>query len=202
MPDAYLPEGVPPQTRRFPSPSEPKTRRPPNPAGDGTDDDTEQTPIETIPLGDRLVFGSEPESSPGEPFHYITDAAPRHFILVREGDRIRLHDFRHGNGPYIYINGALVKDAWLEPEEYFDLFNYRYKVSADGSCLAVYPLFPAALIVYELSAKTRDKDRLKRMSFVQREKNMLAILGPSGTGKTSLFSRWSRSSRLSRSSPQ
>ena len=147
LPDAYLPEGVPPQTRRSPKPT-----------GDGTDEDTEQvdeqTPIETIQLGYRLVFGSEPESSPGEPFYYVTDAAPRHFILVREGDRIRLHDFGHGNGPY--INGALVKDAWLEPEEYFDFFNYRYQVGADGSCLEVYPLFPAALIVYGLDAKTRD----------------------------------------------
>jgi ABC transport system ATP-binding/permease protein len=186
LPDAYLPEGVPPLTRRFPPPSEPKARRSREREGDGTDDDTEQTPIEPIRLGDRMVFGSEPESSPGEPFHPITDAAPRHFILVREGDRIRLHDFGHGNGPY--INGALVKDAWLEPEEYFDFFNYRYQVSADGSCLEVYPLFPAALIVYGLGAKTRDKDRLKKMSFVQREKNMLAILGPSGAGKTSLFS--------------
>ena len=179
LPDAYLPEGAPPQTGR-----------PPKPASDGTDEDTEQvdeqTPIETIQLGSRLVFGSEPESSPGEPFHYVADAAPRHFILVREGHRIGLHDFGHGNGPY--INGALVKDAWLDPEEYFDFFNYRYQISADGSCLEVYPLFPAALIVYGLDAKTRDKVRLSKMSFVQQEKNMLAILGPSGAGKTSLFS--------------
>ena len=179
LPDAYLPEGVPP-------PSKPKARSSPKSAGDGTDEDTEQTPIESIPLGDRLVFGSEPESSPGEPFHYITDAAPRHFILLREGHRVRLHDFGHGNGPY--INGALVKDAWLEADEFFDFFNHRYQVSADCSRLAVYPLFPAALIVYGLDAKTRDTVRLSKMSFVQQERQMLAILGPSGAGKTSLFS--------------
>ena len=179
LPDAYLPEWVPPQTGKSPKPADDRT-------GEDTEQVDEQTPIETIQLGDRLVFGSEPESSPDEPFHCIIDAAPRHFILVREDHRIRLHVFGHGNGPY--INGALVKDAWLEPEEYFDFFNYRYQVSADGSCLEVYPLFPAALIVYGLDAKTRDTVRLSKMSFVQPERNMLAILGPSGAGKTSLFS--------------
>lgn len=183
LPDAYLPGSVPP-------PSKPRTWRSSEPADGGTDHGTEQAdeqdPAEKIPLGDRLVFGSEPDSSPGEPFHYITDAAPRHFILVRKGNRIRLHEFGHGNGPY--INGDLVKDAWLEPGEYFDFFNHRYQVSEDGSWLGVYPLFPAALVVHGVDARTRGKYRLEKLSFVQRERHMLAILGPSGAGKTSLFS--------------
>ena len=76
---------------------------------------------------------------------------------------------------------------------------FRYRVSpgapstAGGSSLAgsafeAIPLLPASLIVYGLSAKTDGKPRLTEMSFVQRKHDLLAILGPSGAGKTSLFS--------------
>ena len=60
--------------------------------------------------------------------------------------------------------------------------------SPAGSALEVIPLLPASLIVYGLSAKTDGKPRLTEMSFVQRKNDLLAILGPSGAGKTSLFS--------------
>jgi ABC transport system ATP-binding/permease protein len=173
----------------FPPPSEPDPQEAPK-LRDRVEEETEQAedqaPVDEITVGGRLVFGSDPEASPSEPFHYVTDAAPRHFILTREDDKIRLHAFGHGNGPY--INGTPVKDAWFAPGEHFDFINYRYQVSADGARLEVYPLFPAALVVYDLGATTGEKVRLTKMSFVQQEKNMLAILGPSGAGKTSLFS--------------
>ncbi|HXL88736.1 MAG TPA: ATP-binding cassette domain-containing protein [Streptosporangiaceae bacterium] len=171
----------------FPPPLEPAEPKFRSPIG-ATDDDTEHVEEQTadeIPLEAQLVFGSEPESSP-EPFYFVAEAAPRHFILTRDGDKIRLRYFGPGNGPY--IDGVEVKDAWLRPEDYFDFFGNRYQVSADGSALEVYPLLPAALVVYDLGAKTKQKVRLAGMSFVQQQNHMLAILGPSGAGKTSLFS--------------
>ena len=59
---------------------------------------------------------------------------------------------------------------------------------ADGASLEAGPRLHASLIVHRLSAKTDGKPRLTEMSFVQRKNDLLAILGPSGAGKTSLFS--------------
>ena len=59
---------------------------------------------------------------------------------------------------------------------------------ADGSPLEAGPRLPASLIVHGVSAKTDGKPRLTEMSFVQRKNDLLAIVGPSGAGKTSLFS--------------
>jgi ABC transport system ATP-binding/permease protein len=70
----------------------------------------------------------------------------------------------------------------------------RYRIGADRSppadrsSLETGPVLPASLIVHGLSAKTDGKPRLTEMSFVQRKNDLLAILGPSGAGKTSLFS--------------
>jgi ABC-type glutathione transport system ATPase component len=50
------------------------------------------------------------------------------------------------------------------------------------------PVRPPALVVRGLSAKSGGKPRLTDMSFVQRQNHLLAIVGPSGAGKTSLFS--------------
>jgi ABC transport system ATP-binding/permease protein len=174
----------------FPPPPEPGVPRFPDSADEtwepGPDDGEDQNPIERIPVGDQLVFGSDPEATGGKPFYYVADAAPRHFILTRDGDTIRLHDYGHANG--LFIDTEPVRDARLGPGAYFDFFSRRYQVSEDGSCLEVSPLFPAAMVVYGLDATTKDTPRLSKMSFVQQQRHMLAILGPSGAGKTSLFS--------------
>jgi ABC-type multidrug transport system ATPase subunit len=47
---------------------------------------------------------------------------------------------------------------------------------------------PPTLIAHRLSAESDGKPRLTDMSFVQRENQLVAVLGPSGAGKTSLFS--------------
>jgi ABC-type multidrug transport system ATPase subunit len=47
---------------------------------------------------------------------------------------------------------------------------------------------PPALIAYRLCAESDGQPRLTDASFVQRQNELVAILGPSGAGKTSLFS--------------
>jgi len=154
------------------------TRRPAAPA--------EEPPTELIPLGERLVFGSGNGVSDGDPVYVIPDAAPRHFILIRQGDKIRLRDFGYGHGPF--INGVPVKDALLGPDDYFDFYQFRYQVSEDGASLEVSRLFPTTLVVNRLYARTRNIVRLTDMSFVLRDHSLLAIIGPSGAGKTALLS--------------
>ncbi|HUY51192.1 MAG TPA: ATP-binding cassette domain-containing protein [Streptosporangiaceae bacterium] len=141
-------------------------------------------PERVTPLGQHSVFGSDPQAT-----FVIPGAAPRHFELTREGGTYRLRDFGHGGGPFIY--GKAVKNATLGPGNYFDFGAIRYRISADGTSLDEFPLFPGGectFIVSGLTAKNKDKARLGGMSFAQRENSLLAILGPSGAGKTSLFS--------------
>jgi ABC transport system ATP-binding/permease protein len=140
--------------------------------------------VEVRPLGQRMLFGSD-EPPPGEEaeFWQLPElAAPRHFLLTREGpEAFRIKNLGYGQGPF--INGRPVSNAPLKPDDYFDFADDRYRISADGAELTKSPLLPAALVVSGLSAPPR----LTEMSFVQREREMLAILGPSGAGKTSLF---------------
>lgn len=138
---------------------------------------------EIIALGRVTIFGSE-----RPPAHILLDvpgAAPRHFMLQREGDGFRLRDLAHVQGPY--INGQPVSSAHLAPGEHFDFADQRYWILGDGTGLRRIPLGKCDLIVAGLNATTGDKVRLFKMSFVQREKTLLAVLGPSGAGKTSLF---------------
>lgn len=175
----------------FPAPPE---EPPPPPSGPGhigtdepqTDDAEEQQPAARLPLGEQTLFGST-----APPADYILlHGAPKHFQLTRQGDSYLLEDFGYGKGPF--INGQPVKKAILTPGTYFDFHDIRYRVSADGTVLEVFPLFPRGepdFIVAGLNAKNKKGvPRLTEMSFVQRRNNLLAILGPSGAGKTSLFS--------------
>jgi ABC transport system ATP-binding/permease protein len=57
-----------------------------------------------------------------------------------------------------------------------------------GRAAAGHASRPPTLIAYRLCAESDGKPRLTDMSFVQRENQLVAILGPSGAGKTSLFS--------------
>jgi ABC transport system ATP-binding/permease protein len=177
LPDAYVPEGV-------PQPSVVPDQDPQ--AAEEPDELSVQNPVREKPLYDRMVFGSAEANASDREYWLVLDAATRHFSLTRENDGFRLRDYRHGHGPF--INGQQATNESLRPGDYFDFGASRYRISADGSSLAEFPLFPATLVVSKLSARTGDKVRLTEMSFVQRKNDLLAILGPSGAGKTSLFS--------------
>jgi ABC-type multidrug transport system ATPase subunit len=136
-------------------------------------------------------FGSEQEDPP----HVRIDAlgtAPRHFTLIRlPSDRLRLREYGYGHGPY--VNGLPVrKSALLKPGDCFDFAESRYKVLDGCTQLEVIPLHPDVLIVSSLSAKARNRRSadwglLEGMSFIQGKSTLLAVLGCSGSGKSSLL---------------
>ncbi|MEV4412916.1 ATP-binding cassette domain-containing protein [Catellatospora sp. NPDC049609] len=152
--------------------------------GSGT---TEPEPIDwtkpVISLGAVTVFGSEhaPDVERVD-FYY---AEPRHFALERVGAKLRLNVFAGSHGPW--IDQQQVVRAWLAPGDHFDFGGYRYRISADGANLERFIEGEAKLVVCGVSARTGVVDRLTDMNLVQRERTVLAILGPSGAGKTSLF---------------
>lgn len=134
-------------------------------------------------LSEETVFGADCR----EPYKLFEPyAAPRHFRVVRDGDRLVLRDFRAGNGPY--IQGRVVREAFLRPGDHFDFGDYRFYVREGLEYLDAAQLGVRKIVVHELEATTDDTFRLRDMSFVQTENTLLAILGPSGAGKSSLFS--------------
>jgi ABC-type multidrug transport system ATPase subunit len=143
---------------------------------------------ETILLLDpETVFGS----AVAEPYRIeAPGTAPHHFALTRRADGLLLRDFGYGNGPYMF--GEVVKEALLGPGDQFEFADRRYRVLDDCAALRATRLGDIKLILSGVRAKTA-KNReaaqvlLSDMSFVQRENTVVAILGPSGAGKTSLF---------------
>jgi len=160
--------------------AEPVRPAQPPPEPESTPGHQHTDPERVTPLGQHSVFGSDPQAT-----FVIPGAAPRHFELTREGGKFRLRDFGHGGGPF--IGGKAVKNALLGPDGYFDFGAIRYRISADGTSLEEFPLFPGGECTFIVSGLTA-KTRLGGMSFAQPENSLLAILGPSGAGKTSLFS--------------
>jgi ABC-type multidrug transport system ATPase subunit len=71
--------------------------------------------------------------------------------------------------------------------DYFDFGDRRYTVQEDIGQLRAARLGKSDLIAIDLWARSKFKTRLSDMSFVQRERTVLAVLGPSGAGKTSTF---------------
>ncbi|MFC7245222.1 ATP-binding cassette domain-containing protein [Catellatospora aurea] len=136
-----------------------------------------------IPLGDRTVFGSAQADDVEYVDFYYAD--PRHFALERAGQKFRLVVFAQAHGPW--IDQEQITHAWLEPGDHFDFGGYRYQISADGAKLERFVPGECKLVVYNVSAQTGDTVRLTDMNLVQRAGTVLAILGPSGAGKTSLF---------------
>jgi ABC transport system ATP-binding/permease protein len=183
-----VPESLPPP---------PPTPTPPGEKFDEEDEDGSK-PVRIIALNDpETAFGSAQQDPPnvriGAP-----GTAPLHFTLTREGaDRLRLRDFGHGHGPYRF--GQQVKSDLLGPDDYFDFADRRYYVMDGCTELQEFPLGPVNLIVSGLEAtspgpraswlsrRTVAKVRLYGMTFVQREKTLLAVLGRSGAGKSSLL---------------
>ena len=177
---------------------------PPSTTQTGTrDDDDEDEADEPKPV--RIIVLNNPETAFGsaqqDPPNVRIEApgtAPLHFTLTREdADRLRLRDFGHGHGPYRF--GQQVKSDLLEAGDYFDFADSRYYIRDGCTELEEFPLGPVNLIVSGLEAtspgpqtgwlsrRTPAKVRLYGMTFVQREKTLLAVLGRSGAGKSSLL---------------
>jgi len=158
----------------------------PGQVADETDESVLEQP-DPVPLGELTTVGSD-EPKEGHIHVDYYRAAPKHFELRRVGDRFRLKEYGYGDGPF--INGRQVGEVELGDGGEFDFggHTYRIEIRADGSAwLYRRPLGESHLIVHRMSAKTGDTTRLLDMSVVQRAGTVMAILGPSGAGKTSLF---------------
>jgi ABC transport system ATP-binding/permease protein len=180
-----------------PPPPPPPTPTPPGEKADEEDEDGPK-PVRIIALNDpETKFGSAQQDPPNVRIE-APGTAPLHFTLTREGaDRLRLRDFGHGHGPYRF--GQEVKSDLLGPDDYFDFADRRYYVRDGCTELQEFPLGPVNLIVSGLEAtspgpragwlsrRTEAKVRLYGMTFVQREKTLVAVLGRSGAGKSSLL---------------
>ncbi|WP_155346152.1 ATP-binding cassette domain-containing protein [Acrocarpospora pleiomorpha] len=151
-----------------------------------------------ISLRPVTVFGSA--APPADEVLPTPGLALRHFRLERAADGVRVRGLGYGHGPY--IDGRIARNALLRPGGHFDVGAFRYWLLDGGDALREIPLgaVPARdaddvtltarrcdLVVSEVDAKFKDKPRLTRMSFVQHAGDLLAIVGPSGAGKTSLF---------------
>jgi len=178
LPDGYLPEGIPrpPEERDEPSPPSPPSPPP--------------VLVEEIELKHAVTrVGSERPSTGEGQFDFIEvdseSAAPWHFTLEKTDDgALRLTTRGHSHGPY--IDGEPIGTAILRADDCFDFVGYRFTM-LDPSRLRKELLGKCDLIAVGLGAKSKSKVRLTEMSFVQRESTVLAVLGPSGAGKTSLF---------------
>lgn len=177
LPDAYLPPGA----------------RPPSaePEPGIVEQEPAEPPVEIVRLHyDVTRVGSyDPANGGQDPdIGYITIdsevAAPWHFTIEKVPGRLRITTRGHRHGPY--IDGQPIGTAHLVPGEHFDFADYRFTVE-DLDRLRKERLGRADLIAIDLGAKSGAKVRLTSMSFVQRERTLLAVLGPSGAGKTSLF---------------
>jgi ABC-type multidrug transport system ATPase subunit len=178
LPDAYLPENIgspPPE-----EPEPPREEEQPEP----------DTSVEiTLACNETRVGSFDPADGGAKAgIGYITIdselVAPWHFTIEKTDGRLRLTTRGLAHGPY--VDGQAVGPAVLGPRDYFEFAEYRFTV-LDANRLQRVRLGKCDLIAVGLSAKSGAKVRLTNMSFVQREKTLLAVLGPSGAGKTSLF---------------
>jgi ABC-type multidrug transport system ATPase subunit len=146
--------------------------------------------IEIIELRHEVTrFGSaEPEERPRGDFgHFNLDspvAAPWHFTIIKKGGLLDLRTRSFGHGPY--IDGEAIAGASLQPGDYFDFGSRRYTV-LDASHLQAAPLGRCDLVAAGLFARAGSSVRLSEVSFALRERQLLAVLGPAGSGKSSLL---------------
>jgi ABC-type multidrug transport system ATPase subunit len=179
LPDAYLPEGA------ASSPSEE-----PEPA-DETDEAELDVPVEIITLDHEETRVGSVDPADGEAkagIGYLTIdsqiAAPWHFTIEKADGRLGLTTRGHAHGPY--ANGQAIDTAIFGAGDCFDFADYRFTV-LDADHLKKQRLGECDLVAVGLSARSGSKVRLTDMSFTQRQNTLLAVLGPSGAGKTSLF---------------
>jgi len=169
------------------------------PPGVGSRDPEPPSPSDEQPVIIRLIlpethFGSE------QPFPHVQIDAPgtatRHFTLIREdGNRLRLRDYGYGHGPY--RNGVRVKWDLLKPGDHFEFGDHRYKVRDGCAELERTLLHPVGvgLIVTGLCAragkknlgKSKPRELLTHMAFTAGKNTLLAVVGRSGAGKSSLL---------------
>lgn len=177
LPDAYLP-----QNARPPSAEPPPVVTERDPAGPPVEIITLDCDVTRVGSYDPAEGGRSPDIG------YITIdseiAAPWHFTIEKIPGRLRVTTRGQRHGPY--IDGEPIGTAHLVPGEHFDFAEHRFTVE-DLDRLRKERLGQADLIAVDLGAKSGAKVRLTNMSFVQRERTLLAVLGPSGAGKTSLF---------------
>lgn len=188
LPGAYLPDAV----------------EPPPPPPPSADAGTAGEPPPTL-ANSEIITLRRPENRFGSrrrddtdriAFYQLTGGhvtAPWHFTIMREASRLLLVPQGYAHGPYRdgeQVSGTVA----LRAGDYFDFGDRRYTVQEDIAALHAARLGKSDLIAVDLWAisksrgKAPDKTRLSDMSFVQRERTVLAVLGPSGAGKTSTFS--------------
>jgi ABC-type multidrug transport system ATPase subunit len=146
--------------------------------------------ISLNPAGETAFGSAQPEP------YTIDDpgTAAKHFTLTPAGqDKLLLRDFGWGNGPY--RNGVTVKSDLLEAADYFDFAEHRYTVLSGCTAVERTRLPMVMLVVSGLQAQARkrlfDRRKPKRlltaMTFVQEKSTVLAVVGGSGAGKSSLL---------------
>ncbi|RSM65236.1 hypothetical protein DMH04_49615 [Kibdelosporangium aridum] len=142
----------------------------------------------TIPLTGRLVIGSSPAKAQIVIDGFEVGAA--HAVVEPKSDGVHLHDLGAGAGTF--LNGRRVLRTKLEPGDAFDIGDYRFALTQDGTALHQYWLGAADLVVFGMNRRVAVngvvKPLLTKMSFVQRENSVLAVIGVSGAGKSTLFS--------------
>jgi len=166
----------PPDADNLPS-SDPAANRTAAPA-------PEPAPRRMIQIGETTRFGSRPEHVDVLiPNSYGVAAV--HAILRRTADGYRLSDSGHGKGTF--QDGKSLRRTALHADDTFTIGDYHYRLVADD-LLEETRLGPWDLVVADLDAVTDlGKARLTHMSFSQRSNTVLAVLGPSGSGKSSLL---------------
>ena len=171
LPDAYLPDDVP-----APAVVPEVTFQEPPPA---------EPPVRVIELRKPVTrFGSQPEPEDGDvAWEKLTSplAAPWHFTVVKKDDHLELRARNYDHRPY--VGGKPVSGtAVLTPGDYFDFAEDRYTM-LDRHRLQLAPIGRPSLVAGDLRAVSKSKVRLSGMSFVQEDRTLLAILGPSGAGQ-------------------
>jgi len=135
----------------------------------------------TFTVGDQpVVFGSAKKADVRISGYRV---AENHARVRRQGDRVLLEDSGQGE---TFQAGERVRWSVLADGDSFTIGDYQYV--RHGDTLEELWVGRCDLIVAELSAVTRGRPRITLMSFAQPAKSMLAIVGPSGSGKSSLFS--------------
>ncbi len=145
--------------------------------------------LDRIELGQRTVFGSGEVADVKLP---ESMAAPEHFRLVRDGDAfVLIYHGKGGRGPFIDGREVSRRQA-LRAGDSFDFGRDRFTITEDGRYVVRTRLGPFELVVADVWApknfrETGARTRIHGLSLVQSQDTLMAILGPSGAGKTSLF---------------
>lgn len=149
--------------------------------------DPRQTPMrklsDLLADGDRVTIGTAAENS-----CRLVDRSlsKKHAVVWREGERILIQDLHSTNGTT--INGRRIVDA--EPvEPGARLMLGRLPFLADPDCWQAHGRQPASIDVrfVGVSVEIAGKLRLRQVSFGVGHGEMVGLLGPSASGKSTLL---------------